>query len=462
VTDTRWIRDVATLRVGDHLCFLYETEEEHRVVLTPFLRRGLEQGEKVVYITETRAEETILGYLRDDGLEVEPYLARGQLTLRRADEVYLPDGCFDPERMIDLLRAETERALSEGCSALRATGEMTWVLRGAPGSERLVEYEGKLHKFLPGIQCLAMCQYDRRSCDAQMIMDMLSTHPLAVVGTRLHRNFCYIPTEEFLRDRARAAVCHWLKHLEDREQADAALRQAHDELSRRAERMEALSRRLLQVQEAERRFLANELLDEMGQVLAGLQYLLGGTEKLESAGDIDIRAERAQELARDLIRRMRRMAADLRPPLLDDFGLTPALTRLCERLRAEEGMQVDLQVSGLQGRLAEAVEIAVYRSIQEGLRNVVCHAGVTKATIRVWRDGDMLRIEVEDRGKGFDLTRVTRYTGLNAVRERMALVGGSLTVETAPGEGTRLMAAVPVQWAETGLATEIDAGSQDR
>jgi len=163
VADTRWIRDVATLRVGDHLCFLYETEEEHRVVLTPFLRRGLEQGEKVVYITETRAEETILGYLRDDGLEVEPYLARGQLTLLRADEVYLPDGCFDPERMIDLLRAETERALSEGCSALRATGEMTWVLRGAPGSGRLVEYEGKLHKFLPGSQCLALCQYDRRS-----------------------------------------------------------------------------------------------------------------------------------------------------------------------------------------------------------------------------------------------------------------------------------------------------------
>jgi signal transduction histidine kinase len=125
-------------------------------------------------------------------------------------------------------------------------------------------------------------------------------------------------------------------------------------------------------------------------------------------------------------------------------------------------MQVDLQVSGLQRRLAEAVEIAVYRSIQEGLRNVVCHAGVKEATIRLWLDGDMLRIEVEDRGKGFDLTSVPRSTGLNAVRERMALVGGSLTVETAPGEGTRLMAAVPVQWAETGLATEIDAGSQDR
>ena len=93
-------------------------------MLTPFLRQGLERGEKVVYIADAYTAETILDYLRDDRLDVEPYLARGQLVILTRDESYLREGVFDPDGMIALLRAETDQTLAEGYSALRVSGEM--------------------------------------------------------------------------------------------------------------------------------------------------------------------------------------------------------------------------------------------------------------------------------------------------------------------------------------------------
>ncbi|GAG34605.1 unnamed protein product, partial [marine sediment metagenome] len=134
-------------------------------MLTPFVRHGLERAEKVLYIVDARGAETVLDYLRDDGLDPEPYLASGQLTILTADDTYLKQGVFDPDGMIALLQTETERALAEGYAALRVTGEMSWALRGLPGSERLIEYEAKLNEFFPGSKCLAICQYDRRAFD---------------------------------------------------------------------------------------------------------------------------------------------------------------------------------------------------------------------------------------------------------------------------------------------------------
>ncbi|MBW1933126.1 MAG: MEDS domain-containing protein [Deltaproteobacteria bacterium] len=154
---------------GDHVFFLYDGEEEHRALITPYLRQGLERKEKVVYITDAHSAETILGYLRGDGVDVEPYLDSGQLAVLPAEAVYLPGGTFDPDRVIELLRTQTKLALAEGYSALRATGEMSSALRGIPGSERLLEYEAKVNRFFPGSRLLGLCQYDRRLFGPSML-----------------------------------------------------------------------------------------------------------------------------------------------------------------------------------------------------------------------------------------------------------------------------------------------------
>jgi len=218
------IRD---LKPADHLCCLYETEEEHRALLTPYLRQGLELGEKVLYIVDAHTAETVLKYLRDDGLETEPYIANGQLSILTAGEAYMRDGVFNPDRMIDLLQSETERALAEGYSALRVTGEMTWALRGLPGSERLVEYEAKLNRFFPHSRCLALCQYHQRRFQPDVLLDVLATHPIAVVGTEIYDNPYYIPPTDFLGpDRPTATLNHWLQNLEEHKQAEEAVRRS--------------------------------------------------------------------------------------------------------------------------------------------------------------------------------------------------------------------------------------------
>jgi PAS domain S-box-containing protein len=223
---------IASLAPGDHLCCLYDTEEEHRAVLTPFMRQGLECGEKVLYIVDARSAETVLGYLRVDGLSVESYVDRGQLIFLTADDAYTSEGVFDPDGMIAMLRTETERALTEGYAALRVTGEMSWVLRGPPGSERLIEYECKLNDFFPGSDCLAICQYDRRLFPPSLLLDVLCTHPIAVVGTEAYDNFYYMPPKEFLsRDPLAARLRHWVENLAERKRVEEALRASELELA---------------------------------------------------------------------------------------------------------------------------------------------------------------------------------------------------------------------------------------
>jgi len=228
------LRTIEELEPGEHLCCIYETEEEHREVLTPFLRHGLEKGEKVVYIVDINTAETILEYLRDDGVDVESYLAREQLIILTHDETYIKDGVFDPDGMLSLLKAKTEEALAEGYSALRVTGEMSWALRGLPDSERLIEYEIKLNEFLADNKCLAICQYDRRRFEPATLLNVLRTHPVAFIGTELYDNFYYMsPSELLSSDISEAELCNWLNNLAERKQAKEVLQRERDKAQRR-------------------------------------------------------------------------------------------------------------------------------------------------------------------------------------------------------------------------------------
>lgn len=196
------------------------------------MRQGLERGEKVLYIVDARSAETVLGYLQDEGLDAESYVDRGQMTFLTADDAYTREGLFDPDAMIAMLGTETEQALSEGYAALRVTGEMSWVLRGLPGSERLIEYESKLNDFFPGSACLAICQYDRRLFAPSLLLDVLSTHPIAVIGTQVYDNFYYMPPKDFLsREPLAARLRHWVENLAEHKRVEDALRASELELA---------------------------------------------------------------------------------------------------------------------------------------------------------------------------------------------------------------------------------------
>lgn len=216
-------------------------------------------------------------------------------------------------------------------------------------------------------------------------------------------------------------------------EAEAALeqlRQSHRQL-------EALSRRLVEVQEAERRALARELHDEVGQMLAGL--------KLHWEDQRSLTPEKAQALLGDVLRRVRDLSMDLRPPMLDEMGLVPTLLWHFERYHTQTGVQVEFTNHRPADRFAPDVETAAFRIVQEALANVARHAHVQDASVILTVHPDRLELRVEDRGVGFrpDLTRAEASGGLTGMRERARLLGGRLRVESAPGEGTRVTADLP-------------------
>jgi len=224
--------DVRDLHPGDHVCCIYETEEQHRELLTPFLSDGLARNERVVYLADAHAPEQVLGYLYDAGVDAEAALAEDRLVILAANETYRPDGGFDPRRMIEVLTRESEAAVTRGFSALRATGEMTWSLRPGEGSERLLEYESLLNEFFPDHPCLAICQYDRRRFDATLLLDVIRTHPLVAIGATVCDNPGFVPPEEFARGGDADAELERVSHMlvrrhearAEREQIDARYR----------------------------------------------------------------------------------------------------------------------------------------------------------------------------------------------------------------------------------------------
>jgi GAF domain-containing protein len=210
-------------------------------------------------------------------------------------------------------------------------------------------------------------------------------------------------------------------------------------------RLQGLSGRLMAVQEAERRHLARELHDEIGQLLTGLRLTLEVPEPPSPA--MRERLVQAQSLVEELLDRIRALSLDLRPSMLDDLGLLPALLTHVERYMSQTKMRVRLEHSGLDRRFAAETETAVYRIVQEALTNVARHGRVDEVTVRLWATDDVLGVQVEDHGAGFDPGTVLgtgRGGGLAGLRERAALLNGHLTVETRPGRGVRLTAEVPL------------------
>jgi signal transduction histidine kinase len=223
-------------------------------------------------------------------------------------------------------------------------------------------------------------------------------------------------------------------------------RRVEDERARYAARLQALSQRLLDVQETERRAIARELHDHIGQLLTGLKLTLEMSASLTVA-EAKESLQHAQRLVHDLLARMRNLSLDLRPAMLDDLGVLPALLWHVERFTAQTGVQVDFKHAGLDGRrFGAAVETAAFRIVQEALTNVARHARVPSVTVRIWADHATLSIRVEDQGAGFEPQRIPATShGLTGMRERASALGGQLTVDSAPGVGTCILAALPLR-----------------
>lgn len=206
-----------------------------------------------------------------------------------------------------------------------------------------------------------------------------------------------------------------------------------------------MSARLVQAGERERHAVARELHDELGGLLTSLQMSL----RMNPARDPAARAElrESETLVGAMTRKVRELALDLRPSLLDDLGLGPALDQLAERYAAQTGIAVDLHCEVAAGdRLAPEIETTAYRVVQEALTNVARHAGADRVQVLCHHEPDRIVVHVVDEGSGFDPEAVDlgASTGLSGMRERAVLVGGTFAVTAEAGMGTRVTASIPL------------------
>jgi len=204
-------------------------------------------------------------------------------------------------------------------------------------------------------------------------------------------------------------------------------------------------RRVFEAQELERRRIALELHDETGQALTSVLLGLRAVEESKSKDELRASAAALRELVVGTLQDVRRLAVELRPKVLDDFGLVAALERLTESFSEQTGIEVDLEARLPRARLPDEVETALYRIVQESLTNVVKHARAGRVSILLTRKNGSVTAVIEDDGRGFEPSeRVGAGMGLVGMRERAVLLGGRLEIESAPGAGTTLAVEVPL------------------
>ena len=205
-------------------------------------------------------------------------------------------------------------------------------------------------------------------------------------------------------------------------------------------------RRVVRAQEDERRRLARELHDETGQALTSILLGLKSLEDLDDVAALGQGVAALRERVVATLQDVRRLAVELRPAALDDFGLEAALERLTAGFAEQTGLKVELESRLQDDRLPEEVETVLYRIVQEALTNIVKHAQASRVSIVVTQKPGAVGAVIEDDGRGFDPDQsVDGGIGLIGMRERVALLDGSMTIETAPGKGTTLVIEVPVR-----------------
>jgi PAS domain S-box-containing protein len=233
--------------------------------------------------------------------------------------------------------------------------------------------------------------------------------------------------------------------ISDRKRAEESLRESND-------RLQLLSRRLVESQETERRHIARELHDEVGQTLTVAEMNLQAVVRSSRATTLTVRLKESLQAVERVLAQVRDLSLNLRPSMLDDLGLEPALRWYTGRQAAAAGLEADFQATASEQRLDPVIETACFRIAQEALTNVARHAHARSVTVELRQQEGFLHLFVRDDGAGFDVggarerAALGSSLGLLNMEERATLAGGSLEFKSAQGQGTEVHAWFPLKW----------------
>jgi signal transduction histidine kinase/DNA-binding response OmpR family regulator len=412
--------------------------------LAPAVRRALREADDIA--ARQQAEERI-----------HQAAVRAEALVRIAARL---NAQLDLEVILQAVCEEAALALNVPIASIDIFDEPRQVFCGAAAVGLPAGYQG--HRIPRADLDAVVAQFGERSVvpDLQAAADILNAQRHATLGLRtaayvtLRHNTQWVGTLNI----ATVGVGHaftdeelnLLQGLAD--QATQAITNArlYTQVRQGCEQLQRLSRQLIEAQETERRTIARELHDQVGQNLTGLSLnlnILRSQLGATTTAPISRRLDDSLTLVGEIMQRIRGVMAELRPPALDEYGLLAALRWHGEQVAARTGLAVHVEGADQTPRLAPSVENALFRIAQEALTNIVKHAHAKQALLTLEGDPDLVRLTINDDGTGFDPAALHRGDGqpgwgLTSIRERATAVEGRLRIESTPGQGTVIMVEV--------------------
>lgn len=405
---------------GSHFCLFYGEKQDLIDSLAPFFKEGLEGGEFCIWVV---SEPLSVQEAEEAMKEVLPRFKRypGKMEILQDTGWYLKDGALNAEKMLEAWVEKHNWAVAGGFKGLRAAGDGT--LFKKDHWAHFCAYEHSVNRLITEHQMIAACAYRLGECGASEAIDIIQRHQWAVI--------------------VRGGKCELLKGTGENR---------YEELIHTCrEQLGSLAAELSLAEERERRRIATELHDLIGQTLAVSRIKLGTLrEMLSSARSVGILDE-VREHIEETIRHTRSMVFELSPPALYMIGLGAALEQLAERIQEKHGLKVDFIDDGLPKPINDETCITLFSGVRELLTNVIKHAQASSIRISLKRKANDIVIEVKDDGIGFTIKADGSFAkghggfGLFSIRERLQHLGGRIEVESRPGKGTRVTLYVPVE-----------------
>jgi PAS domain S-box-containing protein len=229
-----------------------------------------------------------------------------------------------------------------------------------------------------------------------------------------------------------------------------ARRRAEEELQKNGQRLHALSHRLLEIQETERKHIAYELHDEIGQILTAVKLNLHGIQQFEKVEDIPHKMNESLALIEHSLQQVRELAVDLHPWMLDQLGLIPSLRWHLDHHAQRSKLKIEFRAPDNEDRFPGDIEIACFRVVQEALTNIIRHAQATEVVVSLTRNDNTLSVEIADNGVGFEPWSIkaepgsARGFGLLSMEERVTLLDGTFSLSSKLQEGTLINFSLPI------------------
>lgn len=447
-------------RHGAHTAHFYEQDSFLLDALAPAVSRALRAGDSVVILATEDHRDGLESRLRASEIDVAKVSAQGRyISLDAAEtlEKFMVGAHPDPVRFSEMTKNLFESATpsAQGTTPhIFAFGEMVAVLWASGNSEGALRLEQLWNEALRIYPLTLRCAYPmtgfNRGDDGHLFRKICSEHSDVIPV----ESYTALSSEE-LRLRSISQLQQKALALEqemaERKQVEEALRQTKSDLESLVEQRTAalrqLSSRLLSLQDFERRRIARELHDSLGQYLVGLKLNVDmlrkspGREELWTATD---------QLMQQCISQVRTLSYLLHPPTMDAAGFASAAHWYIEGFCQRSTLKVSLDAPDNLGRLADEIELALFRVLQEALTNVHLHSGASAASVLIRRDSDEIVLVIHDNGKGIPKELLGRFqqtgagmgVGLTGIRERARELGGKLTVKSDSG-GTLVRVTIP-------------------